>query len=502
MTRQLAVSILLAALACSLPAALAAQSDDQTTTDEEKPSETPASDGESETGDRQDATSNDDGLESDFSFGSYGRVQIDFDEKGNLGTQTNVVGHGPRMLEESYAEVDLSYKLEADDGFGSRVLFTLALDEPFAHFDGDFVDQSLAVRNLYAEAWGFIPGLEDLKLWVGSRMYRGDDIYLLDYWPLDELNTVGGGVVWRIGNFDLRTHVGVNRLGDDFQFQRIEVPADSFGTRDKLLLERQRTIASTRAAYHVDLAGDLGAKAVAYGEYHGLPSGQRIPPNQIEDGAPRYPEDEVRERLPSDSGGVLGAQLGLYGFGPSSHLNLFFRWATGLAAYGEFGIPFGESEAGTSAGAREIVGAFSTNWESKWFGLMAGGHLRKFQDADDETRDLDDFVEGAVALRPLVFVTDHFHQGFEVSYQSHYPFGLESDTGRHNVPKVFQASVMEIVGLGRGSYKRPQIRLHYTLSLSNDDARKLYPKGDVRRPENVEHYIGLAAEWWFNSSRY
>ena len=25
-------------------------------------------------------------------------------------------------------------------------------------------------------------------------MYRGDDIYLLDYWPLDDQNIVGGGV--------------------------------------------------------------------------------------------------------------------------------------------------------------------------------------------------------------------------------------------------------------------------------------------------------------------
>ena len=27
-------------------------------------------------------------------------------------------------------------------------------------------------------------------------MYRGDDVYLFDFWPLDNLNTVGGGAMY------------------------------------------------------------------------------------------------------------------------------------------------------------------------------------------------------------------------------------------------------------------------------------------------------------------
>ena len=37
-----------------------------------------------------------------------------------------------------------------------------------------------------------------LKVWAGSRMYRGDDIYLLNFWPLDNLNTLGGGAQLRV----------------------------------------------------------------------------------------------------------------------------------------------------------------------------------------------------------------------------------------------------------------------------------------------------------------
>ena len=442
------------------------------------------------------------GPTSEFSFGSYGRIQFDFDENGNRGLQTNVVGHGPRILEEPYAEFDLRYDLRTEDGFGTRVLFTLALIEPFAHFSGDFTDQALAVRNLYAESWGFLPFLEELELWVGSRMYRGDDVYLLDYWPLDELNTVGGGFVWRSGGLDLRTHVGVNRLNDDYQFQAIEVPGESYHTRRKVLLDRQRTIASTRAAYQIDLGESLGAKAVAYGEFHTLPSGRRIPPNLLQNEAPVYPEEIADEPLASQSGGVVGGQLGLFEPETSNHLNLFVKWARGLGAYGEFGIPLETADDGSASGAEALVGAFSANWESHMLGLMAGGYLRRFADADDQRHDADDFLEGAVSMRPMLFVTEHFHQALEVSFQSRHPFGLEPDTGKHHVPWVTQLSLLEIVSLGRGSYTRPQIRLHYTLSLSNDDARAQFPEGDRRRPEPVEHFIGLGAEWWFNSSRY
>ena len=61
----------------------------------------------------------------------------------------------------------------------SKVVATLALFPPFFHFSGDEL-QSIALRNLYAQAI-----YKDWTLWAGSRMYRGDDIYLLDWWPLE-----------------------------------------------------------------------------------------------------------------------------------------------------------------------------------------------------------------------------------------------------------------------------------------------------------------------------
>jgi maltoporin len=55
---------------------------------------------------------------------------------------------------------------------------------------------------------------------------------------------------------------------------------------------------------------------------------------------------------------------------------------------------------------------------------------------------------------------------------------------------------------GKGSFKRPQIRLLYVASFRDSGARGLYPVEDVFNQRSVEHYLGIGAEWWFNSSSY
>ena len=496
-------------LACSATFLLATDTAAQTTDDAEAAEATesdPATSGR--TNAESENRGEDDSEEpqkhwGELEFGSYGRARVDFEENGTPGRIPNVVAHGPRIFEPSYAELDFRYIMHSGGGLDVEVLTTVALFEPFAHFTSEFGEARLGVRNLYAKIGDFAPALEGLSVWAGSRMFRGDDVYLLDWWPLDNLNTMGGGVTYEIGDFEARAHAGVNRLDDDFQFQRIQTDRSGFGTSDLVVLDRQRTIGSLRATYvWPELIGEVGGKIVGYGEYHGIPEGQRIPPNLLENGSPPYPTDDISVELPAEKGYVVGAQLGVFEEETANHLNLFLRMASGLAAYGEFGIPYGLNTERSADGAREFVGALSSNWENKWVGVLTGAYLRRFTDADRQLDDVDDFVEGAVSVRPLIFLTDHFHQGFELSYQRRYPFGVDPESGQQSVPEMYQLSVMEIVSLGRGSYERPQIRLRYTAAFANEDARERFRPEDVRRPERVEHIISLGAEWWFNSSTY
>jgi len=428
-------------------------------------------------------------LLSGFRFGTYGRVGLSGDlQHGSMGRSVNVVSHGPRLEEPPYVELDLGYLFErAGSNIPSfRVVSTLAFLEDFFHYNGRF-DARIALRNLFVEATNVLT--PHLSLWVGSRMYRGDDIYLLDYWPLDNLNTLGGGAGLTLGHTRLDLHAGVNRLEDDYQFQTIEVPDPRIGTDAVVVLDRQRTVVSLRATHQLPhLLGPASVKVMLYGEVHHIPSGTL------------RREPDYREALPSDLGWVAGTQLGLWGLGQNGSANLWLRAAGGLAAYGEMAIPFGQGSDKRSTDAREVVLALSANYERGLLGLMAGGYLRYFRDADGIVDDPDDGWEYVAALRPHLFFNRYLQGVFELSYQGRRPNGLDPDSQSHLVPGVFKFSVIPTLSWDRGTYSRPQLRLVYTVSYLDQGAQLSFPREDPRRGVAVHHFLGAQVEWWYNSS--
>ena len=105
------------------------------------------------------------------------------------------------------------------------------------------------MRNLYAQGT-----YDNITMWAGSRMYRGDDIYLLNWWPLDNQNTVGGG----IGAPIYKTERPGHAVRDDPPVPRgpaaprqpVPVPADP-GRRAVRLRHRRRHEARS-SAHHRD----------------------------------------------------------------------------------------------------------------------------------------------------------------------------------------------------------------------------------------------------------
>jgi len=435
-----------------------------------------------------EATGLNDVLEN-FQFGSYGRVSIGSDLQGGTGRQVRLVAHPPRLLEAPYAEIDLAYthRVQAT-GTHFHTQCTLALGEKLFHFSGDF-EADIAVRNLYLQVSNIF--IEGLNLWAGSRMYRGDDIYLLDFWPLDEQNTVGGGAAYTFGSTNLRLHVGLNRLDDYFQTQMIVVPGEEFGTREVLFMDRQRAVVTLRGEHAFSLGDSLGIKAVLYGEGHSLAPGTR------------RTEDDREEKLPADYGWLIGAEASLYGFAENSHANLFLRYARGLAAYDEMAIPTDFDADKRAAGASELLMGLSANYEiQQTVGLLLGGYCRYFKDADPKVYDRDDAWELGLAFRPAWFVTEHFHLLAEANLQYLRPNGLSPESNRQEAPLAFEVGIMPSISLGKGSYARPQLRLIYALTLLNDAALHTFAPEDPQRDRSVRHYLGIGVEWWFHSSRY
>lgn len=436
---------------------------------------------------------------SGFAFGSYGRMIAATDFHGRPGRDADLVAHGSRLDEGNYVELELRrddyWKITRST---TRLVATLAVASPVFHYTGDF-NVKMAVRNLYLEARDI--GGTNLSVWAGSRMYRGDDIYLLDWWPLDNLNTMGGGARYDFSRDTyLAAHFGVSHPSSDFYAQQVNRPPvfNQPGAAAVQVLDRQRFIGSLKLSHIVRLGETGGLKGVAYSEVHQLPSGQREIKN----------EPGMFDPVPGDLGWVVGAQLGAFTGKRDAHVNLFVRYARGLAAYGDFATPNQLAPDKTTSGAREFVAALGGNYEIGPFGVMLGAYLRSFRDASPAL-DFSDVDEGIFALRPHVFFGELGGLAVEASYQAQQR-GVVAPGAATGTPgsgplaaHLFRFGVIPFISpAGRGDYSRPQIRLIYCLTSRDAAARALYPQDDVFSLRSLEHFFGFGAEWWFNSSSY
>jgi hypothetical protein len=432
---------------------------------------------------------------SGFHFGSYGRVVAGGDLRGRPGRNADLVRHGSRWDESTYAELELRREdYWKQTGAHTRIIATVAFAHPIFHYDTNFAAK-LAIRNLYVEERDL--GVEGLSLWAGSRMYRGDDVYVLDWWPLDNLNTIGGGAGYQAkwGTF-FKIHAGVLQPNDPFFRQLVgrTPPLDQPGLASVATLDRQKLVTSYKIG-HVFKVGETGGiKLIGYGETHHVRSGQR--------------DRDYRdfEGVPADKGFVAGGEVSLFTGKRSTHLNLWVRHAWDLAAYGDFSVPTQLAPDQTTKGARELVVALGGNWEIKWFGLMLGSYYRRFRNASPDL-DLGDLNEGIILVRPQFWFGQWAGTALEASYQFQQR-GVLADLDGSGTSKPLYASlwrmgVMPFVSVaGRGSYARPHIRLMYMTTLRDAGARALYPVDDVFSLRRVDHFFGLGAEWWFGSTSY
>lgn len=441
-----------------------------------------------------------------FTFGSYGRVNVASNLRGGLGRTANIVAYGTRIDADSYAELELRRDDVINDGkdgnpeIRTKIVGTLALFPPFFHFSGK-PEQSIGVRNLFAQAT-----YNDHLVWVGSRMYRGDDIYLLNWWPLDNQNTVGGGVAtsFRHATGDrtnVALHAGMQRLDNRYQYQAVPVVSRfGVGAVDITKLDRPRTIETFKIT-HLVLGSEerpvfgshtAGFKVKLYGEAH-----------QISAGVGKDPLIDREVAYPSDSGFLVGTQLGLWSGERDTHVNLFFRHARGIAAYDPLAVPLTFANDKTTSGASETLVALGTNYERGIFGVMAGSYLRFFRDGGDAPTSTEKYDEGTIVARPQIYLGERFGVAVEGSYQARRLAVLDPQTGGPLVAGMWRGGIMPYFSpTGRGSFKRPQIYLVYVASARDSGARSLYPQEDVFSQRSVEHFAGVGAEWWFNSTSY
>lgn len=431
-----------------------------------------------------------------FHFGSYGRVIAGGDAAGRAGRNADIVARGSRLDESNYAELELRREdYWKKTGAYTRIVATTAFANPVFHYTGQFA-ATVAIRNLYIEETGL--GAKGLSIWAGSRMYRGDDIYLLDFWPLDNLNTIGGGAGYAFGSSrrtTLKFHAGLNQPTDPYYRQTVlRAPShNQFGDVEVAILDRQKLVSSLKLTHTWPVGESGGVKGILYGELHHVAAGQR------------EVESKVYESIPRDYGFVAGGQVTAFTGKRSTYITMTGRFAHGIAAYGELNAPRQLRPDRKAGGAYELLLTLSGNWEKGPVGIMVGSYYRQFRNASKQL-DFDDLNEGIAIVRPTFWFGELAGLSLEGSFQAQQRGVLEEAS-----PGMFKPVIATLgrVGLvpfitpgGRGGFQRPHIRMIYLLTARDDGARSLYAVDDVFARRKVDHFIGIGAEWWFGSTSY
>jgi maltoporin len=435
-----------------------------------------------------------------FQMGSYGRIGIASNLDGSSGKPTQIVSNSTRVEKLPYQELYLKYDFTSEeskkDNMNIKLNFTLAFNENLFHYTGQF-KMDTAVRDFYIDVDNVF--IKNLDIWVGSRMYRGDDIYLLDFWPLDNLNTVGFGLKYNLKNTELKFHLGANRLdqGDvqnPYQLLYYSIPLrDKIGSEKIIILDRQKYISSLGIS---QLFKNIKLKLKLYGEFHAISEAS-------------YEYEFNNYNLPSDIGYLFGFQTTYYGFNNNNnnYIHFFAKYSMNMAAYGELGIPYDLNNEHKTTGASELLFGLALNFEYGDLGLLLGSYFRNFKDADNNTYDDDDISEGILDVRFLYYIGKYFHLSTELSYQMLEVNNLDSISMKQETPQIFKFIFMPTISPnGRGNLTQPKIRLVYSLSIYNDSAQKIINHQNPSLSENPDsswnnktHYLGVSVEWWFNN---
>jgi maltoporin len=441
-----------------------------------------------------------------FDFGSYGRAIGSINGRGTATRNADIMllSNGSRLDEGTYAELEFRRTDEwlppnATQPLKVRILITPAIGGDAFHYTGRF-SSSIALRNLAAEVKGI--GHPGLMFWAGSRMYRGDDIHILDFWPLDNLNTIGGGAKLELpSKTKIALHAGVQRIDDPYLYQQVDrpLPYGQPGTTKVNLLDRPHVVSSMRVEQGLALEGKATMKFIGYSELHYVNGGRRQEADpSAEPGAP--PSGPITG-LPPDGGYVVGGQIGWSKGERDTFAGLVVRYAQGLPAYLEFFVPFERNPDGTTHGARELRAALWNNFEVGNWAVMSAALARSFRTTVPDPQSFNGVDEAVLITRPHYFFTENVGVFFEgvLELQRRLKGAKENGESRTVSGNLWRLAVVPFVSpTGKGTFKRPQIRAIYHMSVRDDGARSYYPQDDPFRRHSVEHFFGLGAEWWYN----
>jgi hypothetical protein len=368
-----------------------------------------------------------------------------------------------RLLERQYFEFSTTTKLKTD----ARFNLTLASDGDSFHYTNNWAS-TIAIRDLFFEL-GKLPEDANYSVWFGSRMYRGDDIYLFDMWPLDNQNFLGAGVSHNIGKQTIEFALGAKQ---DSPYAK--------GTATTYTTNAQRFVLINRYTQQLS----EGRKVKTNAELHFIPKSTAT----MTVGTTNYNLD-----TPSTYGAMLGGE---YSYTPGH--NVFLNYAYGQAS-GAMDTPsYLVSAVGTSAGTVTGPGLLTSKKGSHVLqfalggsqevaklsgGFLYGAVVRYVKPGDDTTTGLS--TTGAV--RPMYYLNDRLHLGAEADLVL-YP---KNPDVTQNINYLQLAPMIEYA-LNNNAYGSPKLRFIASNCFYGREITTKY--GDTSR---YAFNVAAGFELWF-----
>jgi maltoporin len=437
-----------------------------------------------------------------FSFGTYGRVGIGY----GLGTAAafpqslNLNGMGSiggRFEENDYFELASAFHFTPKTSESKTTKIHLQARFAFYTTQGQLIGNvsnksiggiTTALPELFAEAKN-ING-SDWSLWFGARLFRGDDIHIIDHFYFDDHSGQGVGIQHKntklsvifTGSIDTTSSLPPNF------YLNIVNGTPTLGLRNKYVSILEHEIQLKKG--YLKLMGEF----------------QRLPSGLAEDANTQY-------NYPADWGAVLGVKYhtNIATRLPGSFNAISARYGTGIANGGDggssrtyvtYGAPNIETNNFRNANSFAFTETFLMNFNEN-YSLNGYAIYTKSRGASDSKDKAPDYLgkqmlfnrkqEFAFGARGTYYYNNWLHILHELD------FAWRKD-GTQDFAQMTKFSVAPtlVPTSKREVWERPHLRLVYSLAYYNKfAAENLYsPYLAQSGSKNWGQYLGAKVEWW------
>jgi maltoporin len=450
--------------------------------------------------------------ENGFSFGSYGRVGVDwsFENGGSIGRRLNLNNMGSiggRMEEQDYLELTPAFHFKPfkeNDPTLIKVQMRFAMYSQSLSLFGNSTTNSLggltlAMPEIYAEAKN-ING-KDLNIWIGARLYRTEELYIADHFYFDDHSGQGFGVEFKNTRFSsiFVSSTDTASTLPPYFYLNIGDGIANLALRQKtvLILEQDLNLSpknSLTGMFEYHRMGDTeidedvspepepyepGDTILNYPSDYGLVFGLKLITNLGKENSGAFNRLAVRYGTRLANGGDGGHSKTWSTFGAPDLDEVNFNGAYSLAIIDE--IKFDLSE-------NNNFNAYVVYTQSKG-GAKTNGMGKTYLNKEVYNRKKD----FTIGFRDVHFITEKIH----LLSEFHYSQRKDGEDDTYAYQKISLSPTFVPTG-HRDSGARPHFRFVSSLAHYNNAAKEnLYsPYLQFVGKKQWGYYFGVKMEWW------